>query len=76
MTPLERAARAMADNQESHELNWEGYVHCVRAVMRSIREPSEAMMKAAEGVNFISPGENDSAAEWRAMIDAMLEEAP
>ena len=45
-----------------------------RAVIEAIREPSEAMLKAAEDVDFIGPGENDAAGEYRAMIDALLEE--
>lgn len=73
MTPIERAARAMADNLESHELNWEGYVHCVRATLSAIHEPSEAMVKAGWDSECIIPSQSPEGA-WTAMIDAMLEE--
>lgn len=78
MTPIERAARALVDNYplDSGEspLDWQEAVPIVRAVLTAIREPSEAMLKAAEVVDFIGPGENDQAGEWQAMIDALLAE--
>lgn len=74
MTLIERAARAMADDLESHEENWEGYVHCVRAVLREIREPT-VMMAVAGGNQArrtdILIGGGDI---WRAMIDEALAE--
>lgn len=59
MTPLERAARAMAkiDSPDPSALVgsppqpiWHLYVPRVRAVIAAIREPSEAMREAAYGL--------------------------
>lgn len=82
MTLIERAARAMADNLESHEENWQGYVHCVRAVLREIREPSEAMIERgiSDGLHNQPSGDNPDTDRmatdtWQAMIDAALSEA-
>lgn len=68
--------------QQSPFISWEmlpaearaQYFDQVRAVLEAIREPSEGMLKAAEDVDFIGPGENDAAEEWKAMIDAALSE--
>ena len=88
MSPIERAARALAlwyiINRDAWSADdpyavdwvnsmWREYVAPARAVIAAIREPSEEMVKAAEGVDFIGPGENDFIGEWRAAIDALAE---
>lgn len=76
MPIIELAARAL---HAELGLDWpysydDGMKAYVRAVLQAIREPSEAMLAAAREVDFLGPGESDSAGEWRAMIDAALEE--
>lgn len=87
MTPLERAARALAltficEDQgwapdEEVPVNyakncWVNHIAQVRAVLTAIREPSDAMV----GPDSKAWGHAGSEAEhvWREAIDAMLEE--
>lgn len=93
MTPLERAARAMLDSNRIHngllpdaELNdmtvqaRADYLRQARAVIEAIREPSEAMLGAADyvmpGVTQDTARANEQAAWkiYRRMIDALLAE--
>lgn len=85
MTPIERAARVIAELagggpwERMSEPHRESYIDEARAVIAAIREPSEAMVQAyADGIDkdaCISPE-----AYWirddgfSAMIDALLEE--
>lgn len=84
MTMLEKAARALHENSDS-PVDWddlsddaEGYwMDQARAVIESLREPSEEMMMAGAGA--IDDGETPgvrTAAElcWTAMLDAILKE--
>ena len=50
------------------------WLAATRAVIAAIREPSEMMLKAADAVEFVGPGENEATGEWQAMIDALLAE--
>ena len=74
---IERAARALAgvpmrDWQEpGGELDRLRLREAVRAVLRSIREPSEAMIEAGERVGF----GNRPADYFTAMIDAIIKDA-
>lgn len=81
MTPLERAARALyqrlgteiADPENlGEDERWPEFVDDARAVLQAIREPSDAMLDAAGKAD---PLECRSG-EWRAMIDAAMEEQP
>jgi len=66
--------------------DWQRFVPQARAVLMAIREPSEAMVQAwldapldlPEGVSFEAPAEiidpYHARSDWRAMIDAALEE--
>lgn len=80
MTPLERAARAIlaVDYPEEaggaiEDLYWdrrgEGYMAYARAVLQAIREPSEAMDRAAAECESSYVGD-----VYTAMIDAALGE--
>lgn len=63
---IERVARALCDNQESHELNWEAWAHAARAVLREMREPTEAMVsKGTEQIDWWRGTHETS--EWAAM---------
>lgn len=85
MTPLERARVAVVEETGAYRTDdgmWmreggcagDGYFDdIVRAVLTAIREPSEAMVDAAEGNEAINPRAT-TAHIYRAMIDAMLEE--
>lgn len=82
MTPLERAARALSDGPHPSEWCWEK----ARAVIKAIREPSEAMVDAwmdatlelPDGMQHDAPADvvdpYQARSDWRAMIDALLEE--
>ncbi len=78
MTPLERAARALAESNwhpsalERDPDAWKVLVEDVRIVLQAISEPNEAMLEAAENAD---PLECRSG-EWRAMINALLDEKP
>lgn len=80
MTPLERAARALANLDEpDKEIEladdaWRQYVPDVRALLQSIREPSEAMLDAACVVDDLPRPNPEAVLHWQAMIDAALEE--
>lgn len=83
MTPLERAARALADRADGgpwehlprahHQL----YIEDARAVLEAIREPSEAMKRAGTAV-MRGDGDDkywaDAVGAYAAMIDAALAE--
>lgn len=83
MTPLERAARALFEYEPGpygdcvewaieQDFGWRSYVEQVKLVLEAIREPSDAMMLAAEHIDLLEPGVNDVKGEWTAMIDAIL----
>lgn len=42
----------------------------VDAILAELRQPDEVMLRAAEDVDFLAPGEPNSAGEFAAMIDA------
>lgn len=85
MTPLERAARALARfsvQSEAHfpyiskteaERSWQAYVPQAKAVLEAIREPSEAMVRLG-GCRMDDGGDSDAVLVWQAMIDAALTE--
>lgn len=77
-SPLERAARALCaldghapDVKLDGKPLWQDYLPEVRTVIASIKEPSSAMVAAADGLSC-SVG---TIAQWQAMIDEALEEA-
>jgi hypothetical protein len=85
MTPLEKAARALAKVQSGTD-EWDAYdqafqetlIEAVRAVLQAIREPSEGMIEAA--LLRETEWDTDSirrechANAWVTMIDAALTE--
>lgn len=85
MTPIERAARNLAEmhadtferrsptvEREYADAHWRDYLPEVRAVIAAIREPSEAMLNAStEGQ---SSREGVARFVWTAMSDALPEE--
>jgi len=87
MTPIEQAARALVGSYplDSGEtpLDWQDVVPVVRAVLTALREPSEAMVRAADVDGAMEASYPDSDGSfatggerlvWQAMIDAALEE--
>jgi hypothetical protein len=75
--PLESAARALCklDGRPDHaEMNgitlWQDYLPKARAVLLSVREPSDAMLAAADAL----PCSVGTTACWQAMVDAALSE--
>jgi hypothetical protein len=90
MTPLERAAQALqkeADRLFEEKTSPEfrdfmagregaGWTTLVRAVLQSIREPSEGMLGACDNIGMEAEAENPNRAAlfWQRMIDAALEE--
>ena len=78
--PIERAARALCEldgNPPDAKMDgkplWQDYVPEVRAVLSAIREPSEAMWRAADAKG--SGGIGTSGEHWYAMHDALLKQA-
>ena len=79
MTPLERAAAALLSLIQGHTIEWglwdtevqKEHLKAARAVLRAIREPSDAMIDAAS--DSISDNYECGLA-WREMIDAALNE--
>jgi hypothetical protein len=70
MTPLERAARAAQGELERYSVSAEDARKAVRAVLTTIRDPSEEMRSA-----FGRAGQTATFMEgYRAMIDAALAE--
>lgn len=76
MTPLERAARAVYKvsyngpyGPEDEDAAWRTQLDAVRAVLTAIREPSEAMDRAAAECESSYVGD-----VFTAMIDAALAE--
>lgn len=74
MTPVERAARALALSQSGvdcfDDLEPEAQanaIETVRAVLQAIREPNVAMVDAGWAVQ-----DNSMTEVWQAMIDAAL----
>ena len=83
MTPLERAARALAKEeypdqpQEWHDDCWRSWEGSARAVIKAIREPSEEQRVAGMAApNYIEDQTSRRGAGniYIAMIDALLEE--
>jgi hypothetical protein len=97
MTPLERAAKALYERDHDGRFKiigepcaWEEltpeskatYIDEARAVLTSIREPSEGMYDAGESADWVGEDESHSAVRpsedgpgiWQAMIDAALAE--
>lgn len=78
MTPLERACRALW-RLEGHpkiisskgEAQWRGYIPQARAVVEALREPDEAMVRAAT-IKAERVGGADFIRLYKAMIDAVL----
>ncbi|HEX7853598.1 MAG TPA: hypothetical protein VF503_07885 [Sphingobium sp.] len=89
MNPIERAARAMHESAQP-QWPWDDpdceplrriYREAARAMILSLREPTDAMRSAgSELTRFVSAEESDEAYRgdaaniWRFMIDAALEE--
>lgn len=86
MTPIERAARALARfsvrdesqfpyiSKSEAERSWPAFEPQARAVLQAIREPSEAMLQAGEAhMDEVAPNEPVDLI-WKDMIDAVLKE--
>ncbi len=83
-SPLERAARALCEldnNPPGATMDgkplWMDYLPEAKAALSAIREPSEAMVQAADASPcWIGHGEDEVIwpVAWAAMIDAALEE--
>lgn len=87
MTPIERAARALCSlegNPENIKFEgkpmWQSYLPQVRAVLTSVREPSEGMKSAgwaAELSNLRTADQllapDDAVDVWQSMLDAALD---
>ncbi|MET0363219.1 MAG: hypothetical protein ABW169_01075 [Sphingobium sp.] len=89
MTPIERAAQAMHASAQP-EWQWDEpdceplrkiYRDAARAMIASLREPTDAMRQAgAEIVSAVNPAENQEAFEsdaaniWRFMIEVALQQ--
>lgn len=87
MTMIDRVARAMFEATNEHDETWDTeaqeikttYLIMARAAIEAMREPTDTMVMAAE---WAEPEyrEDDTdmgatyKAEWRAMIDAALNE--
>lgn len=75
MTTIERIARLLAKDefpqlsQEWHDEAWTEWLPLTRAVLQAIREPTDAMLQAADNVEY-APWSSG----WAAMIDAALDE--
>jgi hypothetical protein len=52
----------------------ERYRAMARAAIAEMRVPTEWMLVAKQGVDFIADGTPDDLGEWEAMIDAALKE--
>ena len=82
MTPLERAANALLSLKQGHTIEWGLWHHEVqkehlkaaRVVFRAIREPSNSMIEATNGISYNDNGEFNALWIWQAMIDAALNE--
>ena len=75
MTPLERAARALADMDTERDIGWRYYIPATRAVLLAVREPSEEMMQASsDNAPDREYTTEDLVIHWQAMIDAALGE--
>lgn len=75
MTPLERAARALAESDyppDPRPDEWRQLLPAVRAVLIAIREPSDGMVKAGQAHIYVM--KDEVAEAWQAMIDAALSE--
>jgi hypothetical protein len=82
VTPIERAAKALADNNwhpsayDGDPEAWRVWIGDVRLVLFALREPSEAVLDAGllEIYGCIEQGEPGLTAHagWQAMIDAIL----
>ncbi|MBB4861133.1 hypothetical protein HNO88_004487 [Novosphingobium chloroacetimidivorans] len=77
MTPLERAARRLCEldgHRDGATINgitlWQDYLPKARAVLLSLREPSDAMLLAADSL----PCSIGTAGHWKAMVEAALNE--
>lgn len=81
MTPIEQAARALAQNQtrtDGVEADWLASLRQLIAVIAALHEPSPAMTEAgAEIVRYVGAEESeeghrsDAANIWRFMIEAL-----
>lgn len=91
MTPLERAARALAMryycgrngqppddpwNVQAVEIAWKAYVKEARAVLQAIREPSAEMIDIGAVCSSSVPIPTTAKRIWEAMIDQALAETP
>lgn len=85
MTPIEQAARALAQTQpgtDGVEADWRACLPQLMAVIAALHEPSPAMMEAgAEIVRYVGAEESeeghrsDAANIWRFMIEALRHDA-
>lgn len=82
-TPLERAARALAEAEVSGmralgiqvELpHWPHYIVPARAVLMALREPSNAMLNAGNDGVYDQSGDTNPFVIWQDMIDAAMTE--
>jgi len=75
MTPIERAARALALRNDGRGARWDVWVGDVHAVLTAIREPSEAMLDAhIAAKDMHEDREGQAYVVWHAMIDAAMGE--
>ena len=65
----ERIARVLADESSGWSSDWPNFVRAARAVLSGMREPTGAMVDAANRNNH--PRDIDT---WRTMIDAAFKE--
>lgn len=88
MTTIEKLARVLAESKLCAEMGeretvanhmWPELTEAVTAILQALREPGEAMKRAAFNVCEIRPGTSGFAtgtdarnAVWKAMIDAIL----
>lgn len=87
MTMIERVARAIArgagqrvigDGEFYAENYWRGYTRDARAAIEAMREPSPAMLIAADMAKEIEYGPStivEPGVAWQIMIDAALKQA-
>jgi len=78
MTPIERAARALALRNDGRGARWDVWVGDVHTVLMAIREPSDEMVERGEGALCDAGVDNVETGDpvycWQAMIDVALGE--
>jgi len=66
---LNRAVEALSDNAiwDTDNITNDDYANIIRAILKAIREPTEAMVDAGYRYSIL-----DHAEAWRGMIDEVL----